>query len=170
LSSLPAQVTLQIDPGDVARLRLTSGGGTNPGAMVTYRASVTNLALQDLSGARLAFTPTGLAVISATAGGTPLQQQAGFFQLPGLAAGTGMEISVVAQVTGSPGSRAGVAAALWTNDGRQLGAAQETYFSVARLQFDAGGCGCRGTNAGGAFAWMGAVAALLSRRRRQRLS
>ncbi|HEY6910481.1 MAG TPA: Ig-like domain-containing protein [Myxococcales bacterium] len=169
LSSAAATVVLAVTDAapDLARLQLTSEGGTRPGAMVAYRASVTNLALQDLSGARLSFAPAGLAVVSATVGGAPMQQQAGTFQLPALAAGAGIDITIVAQVIAPPGSRAGVAAALWTGDGRPLGGSQEMYFSVARLQFDAGGCGCRGTNAGGALAWLGAIAAFLSRRRRR---
>jgi VCBS repeat-containing protein len=164
LSSPPAQVTLEVAQGDLARLQLTWEGGTSPGAVVTYRAAVTNLALQDLPGARLAFAPDGLAVVSATANGAQVAQEAGMLQLPVLAAGAEMEISIAAQVTAPPGSRAGVAAALWTNDGRPLAGRQEMYFSVARLKFDAGGCGCRGTNGGGALAWLGAIAGLLARR------
>jgi MYXO-CTERM domain-containing protein len=171
LSSPPASVAIQIGaPPDVAGLTLVMDGGSMPGSDVALHAAVTNLGAAALRGVWLQLAPEGLELGGASGPSGALVTTSGTdVLLADLAPGETARIDVPARISGSSGARAGAAAVLWSPSAGRLAAPRQAFIEVSRLRFDAGGCGCRTGNPGGAMLWLGALALLAPRRRRSPL-
>ncbi|HYY51855.1 MAG TPA: cadherin-like domain-containing protein, partial [Myxococcales bacterium] len=169
-TSAPAQVVLTVmQGGQAATLSLSSAGGSTPGSMLTLHAAVTNLGTVPLQGARLLPSPAGLVLLGASGPSGALTTDGSPVVVPDLAVGESVQIHFAGQLSAPPGERAGATLALQGASGIQLGPPQSSFIQVARLRFDAGGCGCASANPGAALAWMGALVALARRRRRSPL-
>jgi len=168
LSSAPAQVTIAVTGAalESARMELTAEGGDTPGSLRTLHARITNTGSDPLLGASLVLGPLGMELIAAAAPSGALQIAGSSLPVPPLAPGESSQVDIEARLTALPGAQAGATAELRSASGAPLASPQQSFVVVSRLRFDAGGCGCHGSNPGGALAWLGALAVIWRRRRR----
>ena len=161
-----ADVQIQVGaPPDLAGFALTLDGGDMPGADLALHALVTNLGAAALSGVRLELSSVGIELLGANGPAGALVTSGSDVWLDDLPAGESVQIDLPARITAGSGGRAGAAATLWSASAERLAAPKQAYIEVSRLRFDAGGCGCRTANPGGALLWLGALVLLLPRRR-----
>ena len=168
-SSSPAVVTIDVSlPAlyEAGGLTLSVDGTRSPGGPVTITAHVANTGTMALLGARLAISLSGISLGRASSTGVDLVWDGSSLPVADLPLGTAVDFVLTGEIVAEPGARATVSATFENASGRPLAAVQEASVEVGRIQLDAGGCGCRGTNGGAGLAWVALGGALLLRRRR----